>query len=85
VSNSRETLSWRSLGQSDLPAVTDLARRCLALMAASPAANPGFPAQWHLPEAETFAYWNGPFALICVSSLRRLTEGAPAERQATTR
>jgi mycothiol synthase len=82
VSNSREMLSWRSLGQSDFPAVTDLARRCLAFDGGQPfAADPGFLAQWYLQEAETFAGWNGP-ELICVSSLRRLPQGAPAERQA---
>jgi mycothiol synthase len=82
VSSSREVLSWRALEQSDLPAVTNLARRCLSADGGQPfAADPGFLAQWYRSEAETYAGWDGP-ELICVSSLRRLPAGAPGERRA---
>jgi hypothetical protein len=82
VGSSREVLSWRALEQSDLPAVTNLARWCLSADGGQPfAADPGFLAPWYRSEAETYAGWDGP-ELICVSSLRRLPAGAPGERRA---
>ena len=72
-------LSWRALEQSDLPAVTALARRCLSLDGGQPfAADPGFLARSYRSDAETYAGWDGP-ELICVSSLRRLPAGAPGD------
>ena len=79
VSGSREVLSWRALEQSDLPAVTDLARQCLSADGGQPyAADPGFLAQWYRSEAKTYAGWDGA-ELICVSSLRRLPPASPGE------
>ena len=65
------TLSWRSLGEADLPAVADLARECLAADGGQPfAASPGFLGRCYLSGAETYAGFSGT-QLVCVSSLRR--------------
>lgn len=67
-------LSWRPLDESDLPAVSDLARACLAADGGQPfAADPGFLRRCYRSGAESLAGFDGA-ALVCVSSLR----GPPA-------
>jgi mycothiol synthase len=76
VNSPRAALSWRPLGRSDLPAVTDLARRCLSADGGQPyAADPGFVSQRYPPGSDTCAAWDGA-RIVCVSSLRRLLPGA---------
>ena len=76
VSGPRAALSWRPLGESDLPAVTELARACLSADGGQPfAASPSFLAAWYPPGAETYAGWDGD-RLACVSSLRAAAGGA---------
>jgi mycothiol synthase len=66
-----DPLSWRSLGEPDLPAVTELARECLSADGGQPfAAHPGFLRRCYLSGAETYAGFAGA-RLVCVSSLRR--------------
>ena len=63
-------LSWRPLDESDLPALTELARACLAADGGQPfAADAGFLRGRHLAGAESLAAFDGS-ALVCVSSLR---------------
>jgi mycothiol synthase len=63
--------SWRTLGETDLPAVTELARACLAADGGQPfAAGPDFLRRCYLSGAESHAGLHGD-ALVCVSSLRR--------------
>jgi len=77
--NSLRALSWRSLGESDLPAVTELARVCLSADGGQPfAASPGFLGRCYLSGAEACAGFGGA-ELICVSSLRRPSPGSPGE------
>jgi ribosomal protein S18 acetylase RimI-like enzyme len=72
-------LSWRLLGESDLPAVTELARACLSADGGQPfAASPGFLSRCYLSGAETYAGFDLA-GLICVSSLRWPSAGAPGE------
>ena len=83
VSSLRAALLWRPLGQSDLPAVTDLARQCLSADGGPPfAASPDFLSQRFMPGTQTYAGWDRA-RLICVSSLRRLP-GAPGNEPAAT-
>jgi mycothiol synthase len=68
---SRDSLSWRSLGEPDLPGVTELARECLSADGGQPfAAHPGFLRRRYLSGAETYAGFAGG-RLVCVSALRR--------------
>ena len=77
-------LSWRALKQSDMPAVTDLARQCLSADGGQPfAADPGFLARWYQAGAETNAGWDGP-RLICVSSVRRSPTSGCGQSEAAT-
>jgi mycothiol synthase len=70
-------LSWRSLGESDLPAVTRLASVCLSADGGQPfAASSGFLGRCYLSGAEAHAGFEGA-ELICVSSLRRSSPGSP--------
>jgi mycothiol synthase len=70
-------LSWRSLGQSDLPAVVELARECVSADGGQPfAASSGFLSGCYLSGAEARAGFGGG-ELICVSSLRRPEPGRP--------
>jgi len=76
-------LSWRALEQSDLRAVTSLARRCLSFDGGQPnAADPDVLARWYTADARTCAGWDGD-ELICVSSLR-LPEGQGGGSDAVT-
>jgi mycothiol synthase len=82
VNEHRAVLSWRPLGQLDLPAVMDLARVCLSTDGGQPfAASPGFLSRSYPSGAETYAGWDGA-RLACVSSLRWLPAGAPGVGQA---
>ena len=64
-------LSWRLLGEPDLPAVIELARECLSADGGQPfAASSGFLGRCYLSGAETYAGFGGT-RLVCVSSLRR--------------
>jgi mycothiol synthase len=68
---SRDSLSWRPLGEPDLPAVTELARECLSADGGQPfAADPGFLRRCYLSGAETYAGLAGG-RLVGVSALRR--------------
>jgi ribosomal protein S18 acetylase RimI-like enzyme len=69
-------LSWRLLGEPDLPALIELASECLSADGGQPfAASAGFLSRWYLPGTETHAGFSGA-QLVCVSSLRR-RDGAP--------
>jgi mycothiol synthase len=71
-----QVLDWRALDESDLPAVTGLARACLAADGGQPfAADPGFLRGRYLADAQTYAGFDGS-ALVCVSSLRRTSPDA---------
>jgi mycothiol synthase len=78
-------LSWRLLGEPDLPALTELARECLSADGGQPfAASPGFLGRCYLSGAQTFAGFSGT-RLACVSSLRlapAVTTGLVAETEA---
>lgn len=75
--NSPRALSWRSLGESDLPAVIELARVCVSADGGQPfAASSGFLGRCYLSGTETYAGFDGG-GLICVSSLRRTSPGSP--------
>jgi len=75
--SSVRALSWRLLGDGDLPAVTELARECLSTDGGQPfAASSGFLSRCYLSGAETYAGFSGT-RLACVSSLRRAPVGAP--------
>jgi mycothiol synthase len=66
-----DALSWRLLGEPDLPAVIELARECLSADGGQPfAASSGFLGRCYLSGAETHAGLGGT-RLVCVSSLRR--------------
>jgi mycothiol synthase len=70
-------LSWRPLGQPDLPAATELARRCLSADGGQPfAASPGFLRGCYLSGTEACAGFDGA-ELICISSLRRPAADSP--------
>ena len=70
-------LSWRSLGEPALSAVTKLAQACLSADGGQPFADdPGFLRARYLGGAETDADWAGR-RLVCVSSLRRAPAGLP--------
>jgi mycothiol synthase len=78
--SSRGALSWRSLDESDLPAVTELARGCLSADGGQPfAASPGFLSRCYLAGAETYAAFDGARP-VCVSSLRRPAVGSTGDR-----
>src|SRR5215471_11310613 len=75
-------LSWRLLGEPDLPAVIELARGCLSTDGGQPfAASPGFLGRCYLSGAETYAGFGGT-RLVCVSSLHRAPPGPPGGGQA---
>lgn len=77
-------LSWRALGQPDLPAVTDLARLCLSADGGQPfAADPGFLNVWYASGAATHAGWDGQ-RLVCVSSLRQQPRSGDSHVAVTT-
>src|SRR5262245_17433059 len=72
-------LSWRSLGEADLPDLTELAQACLAADGGQPfAATPGFLRGRYLSGAETYAGYTGG-RLICVTSLRRSAAGTSSD------
>jgi len=71
-------LSWRLLGEPDLPAVIELARECLSADGGQPfAASPEFLGRCYLSDAETYSGFSGS-RLVCVSSLRRASPGGVA-------
>jgi ribosomal protein S18 acetylase RimI-like enzyme len=75
------TLSWRSLGEADLPALVELARMCLAADGGQPfAASAGFLSGCYLSGAQTHAGFSGD-RLACVSSLRWRAAAAPGDGQ----
>ena len=79
---SLRALSWRSLGEPDLPAVTELARVCLSADGGQPfAASPGFLGRCYLSGAETHAGFSGT-RLVGVSSLRRASPDPPGDGRA---
>lgn len=79
-------LSWRMLGEADLPALTGLASACLSADGGQPfAASSAFLRRCYLSGAESragFAGDTGGDTLVCVSSLRRTPpdggDGQPA-------
>jgi mycothiol synthase len=74
---SLRALSWRSPGDSDLPALVELASGCLSADGGQPfAASSGFLGRCYLSGAEAYAGFAGP-ELVCVSSLRRPAAGWP--------
>jgi mycothiol synthase len=74
-------LSWRLLGEPDLPAVVELARDCLSADGGQPfAASPGFLGRCYLSGAETYSGFSGT-RLVCVSSLRPATPDPPGAGQ----
>jgi mycothiol synthase len=88
VSNLGLALSWRPLGESDLPAVAELAAACLAADGGQPfAASPDFLRQWYLAGAQSYAGFDGT-KLIGAASLRQPQRdspgGAPAGAAVTT-
>jgi mycothiol synthase len=77
VSSLPGTLSWRPLGESDLPALAELAALCLAADGGQPfAASPSFLRRWYLAGAASYAGFGGA-GLICAASLRRFAPGPP--------
>lgn len=82
MSNSRAAPSWRSLRESDLPALTDLAGACLAEDGGQPfAASPDFLRQCYPCGTGTRAGFDGS-QLVCASSLREPPPGASEAGQA---
>jgi ribosomal protein S18 acetylase RimI-like enzyme len=76
--NDAEVLSWRSLGQADLPALAGLARDCLLADGGQPfAADPGFLRGRYLDGAQARGGWQGS-QLVCASALRRPGDGPDA-------
>lgn len=70
MSSGYAALSWRSLGESDLSALTGLAGACLSADGGQPfAASPSFLRQCYPCGAGTRAGFDGP-RLVCASSLR---------------
>ena len=75
-------LSWRPLGEPDLPAVTELARTCLSADGGQPfAASPDFVRGCYLSGSEAYAGFDGA-ELVCVSSLRLPAPGSPDDGRA---
>jgi mycothiol synthase len=75
MSGSPSGLSWRALRDRDLPAVTELARECLAADGGQPfAASPGFLSGCYPSGAQTCAGFSDT-RLACVSSLRQAAAG----------
>lgn len=71
MSGTWAALSWRTLGEADLPALTELARVCLSADGGQPfAASPDFLRRCYLSGAQSYAGFDGA-ALVCASSLRR--------------
>jgi mycothiol synthase len=84
VSGSGAALSWRMLGDADLPAVTELARECLSADGGQPfAASPGFLRECYLSGAQAYAGFDDG-ALVCVSALRQPTGEHSAGHPAIT-
>jgi len=76
--NDPRALSWRPVGEPDLPALADLARECLAADGGQPfAADPGFLRGRYLDGARARGGWQGP-QLVCASALRRSGDGPGA-------
>jgi mycothiol synthase len=76
--NDADVLSWRSLGEADLPALAGLARDCLLADGGQPfAADPGFLRGRYLDGAQARGGWQGP-QLVCATALRRPGDGPEA-------
>jgi mycothiol synthase len=72
-----DALSWRPLGEADLPALTDLAGACLSADGGQPFADsPSFLRGCYLAGARTSAGFDDG-SLVCVSSLREPEPGTP--------
>jgi mycothiol synthase len=77
-------LSWRTVGEPDLPAVQRLARECLSADGGQPfAANVGYLSQCYLGSAQTLGGFSAG-ALICISSLRGAAAGQGTSDAITT-
>ena len=76
--NDADALSWRSIGEPDLPALAGLARECLAADGGQPfAADPGFLRGRYLDGAQARGGWQGPL-LVCASAVRPSGDGPDA-------
>jgi len=76
--NDRGALSWRSIGEPDLPALAELARECLSADGGQPfAADPGFLRGRYLDRAHAWGAWQGP-QLVCASAVRPSGDGPDA-------
>lgn len=70
-----DALSWRPLGEADLPALTALAGACLSADGGQPFADsPPFLGSCYLADARTYAGFDAA-VLVCVSSLREPAPG----------
>lgn len=75
--------SWRALGPADLPALAELARRCVAADGGQPfAADPAFLSGSYLTGGQAIGLFDGP-VLRCASALR-LTQPASVDSSAVT-
>jgi mycothiol synthase len=76
--NDHGALSWRSVGEPDLPALAGLARECLSVDGGQPfAADPGFLRGRYLDGARARGGWQGP-QLVCASAVRPSGDGPDA-------
>lgn len=76
--NDHGALSWRLIGEPDLPALAELARECLSADGGQPfAADPGFLRGRYLDGAQARGGWQGP-QLVCASAVRRSGDGPDA-------
>jgi len=76
--NDHGALSWRSIGEPDLPALAELARECLSADGGQPfAADPGFLRGRYLDGAHGWGGWQGP-QLVCASAVRPSGDGPDA-------
>jgi mycothiol synthase len=68
-------LTWRSLGEADFPALTELARACLSADGGQPfAASSGYLSGCYLSGAQAIAGF-GDDQLVCVSAVRTSSPG----------
>jgi mycothiol synthase len=77
-------LTWRSLSDTDLPAVTELARACLSADGGQPfAASSGYLSGCYLSGAQATAGFGGD-QLVCVSAVRTSSPGDGQAAAVTT-
>jgi mycothiol synthase len=76
--NDHGALSWRLIGEPDLPALAELARECLSADGGQPfAADPGFLRGRYLDGARARGGWQGS-RLVCASAVRPSGDGPDA-------